>query len=46
MSQKASAETEEAAAATVVSEISVTGGGEKQESLQQIKETDLFGKVL
>jgi hypothetical protein len=29
-----------------MSEISVTGGGEKQETLQQIKETDLFGKFL
>jgi hypothetical protein len=43
-SQKVSEETEEVAAAIVVNEISMGVGGEKQESLQQTKETDLFGK--
>jgi hypothetical protein len=28
-----------------VSEISIMGGGEKQETLQQAKETDLFEKI-
>jgi archaellum component FlaC len=45
-SQKVYEDTEEADADIVVSEISVTGGGEKQETLQQAKETDLFGKIL
>ena len=41
-----SEETEEANAEKLVSEISVTGGGEIQESLQKTKETELFGKIL
>jgi hypothetical protein len=44
-SQKVFKETEEVAADTVVSEISMMGGGEKQETLQQAKETDLFEKM-
>jgi hypothetical protein len=36
---------EEVAADIVVSEISMMGGGEKQETLQRGKETDLFEKI-
>jgi hypothetical protein len=45
-SQKVSEETEEVAAAIVVSEIQRRVGGENQESLQQTNETDLFEKIL
>jgi hypothetical protein len=45
-SQKVSEETEEANAENLVSETSVTGGGEIQENLQKTKETELFGKIL
>jgi hypothetical protein len=45
-SQQVFEETEEVDAVIVVSENSVTGGGEKQETLQQTKETELFGKIL
>ena len=41
-----SEETEEGNAEKLVSEISVTGGGEIQENLQKTKETELFGKIL
>ena len=44
--QKVSEEMEEANAEKLVSEISVMGGGEIQESLQKTKETKLFGKIL
>jgi hypothetical protein len=43
-SQNVSEEVEDAAA-HVVSEISVMGGGEKQKSLQQTQETDVLKKI-